>query len=93
MLYVKQKLWHTVFDSYLGFYFTIKADANITIDYSKILVKMKSIDASLFEILERFWVNWKKIDPKNHDAFILDYRVIVFEFTTEIKNWLLSKSV
>jgi hypothetical protein len=77
-------------NDFIGKYIAIKADPNISFDYSSALSSLKDIDYRLFTVLENFHNDWSKIDVEQYDLFH-NYRDVVFGFYNELNIWASDK--
>lgn len=88
--------WHSsgiqkrlVADYYVGKFFAIKACPNDSIDYSKFLNSLQSIDNDLFAILTTFWQSWQEYDIDKS----FSYYGFSDLFITNLKQWVVSTGI
>ena len=72
-------------DLFIGKYFAIMADPNITFDYSKQLSTLQKIDPLLFEINQSIINSWQKLNVEEDNV---DYNSVLNDYYSNFKKWL-----
>lgn len=78
-------------EQYLAKYFAIKACPNSSFDYAAELFRLKTLDESLYNILEFFWNKLDEFDITNSDPVFNSYRSFTYPFTEDLKEHLAMK--
>lgn len=72
-------------DIYIEKFFSMKASNNRNYDYSPYYQYFKSLDASLFSILNRFWNNWLDYGINEPQE---KYRKLLYSFIRDMDRWV-----
>ena len=80
-------------DLYIGKYFAAKVCPNRSFDYSDGLNALKSINPELYSILDKFMGAWVDFDINNTDPITGGYHSMVYSFTSELEDWILSNKI
>lgn len=72
-------------DVYIEKFFSMKASNNRDFDYSPYYQRLKSLDTTLFQILDRFWSNWLQYDINEPQEV---YRQMLDSFFQNLDRWV-----
>jgi len=73
-------------DKFIGYLISIYAD-HMSRDYSIHIEKMKTINATLFNIVTKFWNEWTKFDIENVDPIFNSDTELVDNFISDVEDW------
>jgi len=79
-------------DSFIGKFFAAVTCSNEDFNYKEQLIKLKKIDNELFEILERFFIEWRDFDL-NDDSPVNNYHTVEYNFERNLENWARKKTI
>jgi hypothetical protein len=80
-------------DLYIGKFFAVKSCPNNTRNYTNELKELETLDSSLYQILDKFFIAWTEFDYNNDDPIFGGYHSMLFDFTDELDNWATGKKI
>ena len=81
-------------NSFIGLFFSAKADVNVKNNYDGQLNILKKTDRNLFSVLDSFWNEWLEYDVERHrDVWENDYGDLVLRFEENMIQWCSDKSI
>lgn len=84
---IHNKINTNAVDAYIGRVVSIIADPNESFDYVHHLIRLKSIDSKLFNVINNLFINWKKVKIENRTILDEDYTDVLNVFIEELKTW------
>jgi len=80
-------------DPYIGRVVSILADPNNNFNYEVELIRLKLIDAELFDVIQKMVKHWKEIKLVDRQLYDHNYNDVTYNFFENLEQWMLNNNL